>query len=469
MHGQDRRSGGEARGGRTPRAETPAPGRAPGRPAPVGSPRAVLALQRAAGNAAVAEALERGRHEHGEGCGHGTPVQRSAVERVIGSAGTPLPSPVRQDMESRLGADFADVRLHTDEAARTSAAEVGARAYTSGNHVVLGAGGGDHHTLAHELTHVLQQREGPVAGTDNGSGLRVSDPSDRFEREAEANAQRVMAGPAPRAQETGHGTGPGTVTAPGTTTAPGTATASGTGTAASPGTVQRAPTQTGAGPAELGLMPGASAHEMGGGATRYTVPDRTGDAKALFRAMDRDEFNGLLGGALPQGAHYQGFATNRAYSESYITNKPGGPTHLVVFYRPALTDRTGAPVPDINTFLQSVGAGTKAEDDDEPSTAVGETAKYSREVHDNTRANGKADAEIEKLRKDLSKDRQDAGDDTNPHRHKAAERVRAKTAKIALLEAKRKHPAKGDAVKALNAELASGRYAWKLLTFKSSS
>ncbi|WP_037933012.1 eCIS core domain-containing protein, partial [Streptomyces sp. SPB78] len=113
MHGQDRRSGGEARGGRTPRAETTAPGR----PAPVGSPRAVLALQRAAGNAAVAEALERGRHEHGEGCGHGTPVQRSAVERVIGSAGTPLPSPVRQDMESRLGADFADVRLHTDEAA----------------------------------------------------------------------------------------------------------------------------------------------------------------------------------------------------------------------------------------------------------------------------------------------------------------------------------------------------------------
>ncbi|GGU29996.1 hypothetical protein GCM10010289_59270 [Streptomyces violascens] len=99
-------------------------------------------------------------------------------------------------METRLGADFSDVRVHNDSAAKASAAEVGARAYTSGNHVVIGDGGDDKHTLAHELTHVIQQRQGPVAGTDNGSGLKVSDPSDRFEREAEANATRAMRGPA---------------------------------------------------------------------------------------------------------------------------------------------------------------------------------------------------------------------------------------------------------------------------------
>ncbi|WP_422641191.1 DUF4157 domain-containing protein [Streptomyces glaucescens] len=74
---------------------------------------------------------------------------------------------------------------------------MGARAYTSGSHVVLGEGGRDKETLAHELTHVIQQRQGPVSGTDNGSGLRVSDPSDRFEREAEANARRVMSAPRP--------------------------------------------------------------------------------------------------------------------------------------------------------------------------------------------------------------------------------------------------------------------------------
>lgn len=101
-------------------------------------------------------------------------------------------------MESRLGADFSDVRLHTDTAARSSAAEVGAKAYTSGEHVVIGSGGGDRHTLAHELTHVIQQRSGPVAGTATGDGLAISDPSDTYERAAEANARRVMAGGAPQ-------------------------------------------------------------------------------------------------------------------------------------------------------------------------------------------------------------------------------------------------------------------------------
>lgn len=79
------------------------------------------------------------------------------------------------------------------------------RAYTSGDHVVLGSAGVDEHTLAHELTHVVQQRSGPVAGTDNGQGLRISDPGDRFEREAELNATRVLSGN-PQAPETPVGT-----------------------------------------------------------------------------------------------------------------------------------------------------------------------------------------------------------------------------------------------------------------------
>ncbi|MEU3415874.1 DUF4157 domain-containing protein [Streptomyces sp. NPDC006658] len=157
---------------------------------------ALLGLQRTVGNAAVVRMLQRDGHRHGAGCGHerptAEPVQRSAVHAVLRTPGNPLDEPLRREMESRLGADFSDVRLHTGSAARASAAEVGARAYTSGSHVVLGDGGGDKHTLAHELTHVIQQRQGPVAGTDNGSGLSVSDPGDRFEREAEANAVRVM-------------------------------------------------------------------------------------------------------------------------------------------------------------------------------------------------------------------------------------------------------------------------------------
>ncbi|WP_435886096.1 eCIS core domain-containing protein [Streptomyces erythrochromogenes] len=168
--------------------------------APVG----LMGLQASAGNDAVVQMLRRAghgrdqeQHRHTDGCGHqqsGQPaVQRSAVHDVLRAPGRPMDAATRSDMEARLGADFSDVRIHDNSAAKASAAEVGARAYTSGSHVVIGAGGGDKHTLAHELTHVIQQRQGPVAGTDNGSGLKVSDPSDRFEREAEANASRVMA------------------------------------------------------------------------------------------------------------------------------------------------------------------------------------------------------------------------------------------------------------------------------------
>ncbi|MFI6687870.1 DUF4157 domain-containing protein [Streptomyces sp. NPDC050485] len=168
----------------------------------------LLALQGTAGNAVVLQTLRQAghpwaqeQHQHGAGCGHQQAeqpaVQRSAVHDVLRTGGTPLDDVTRTDMESRLGADFSDVRIHNDSAAKASAAEVGARAYTSGSHVVIGEGGADRHTLAHELTHVIQQRQGPVAGTDNGSGLRVSDPSDRFEREAEANATRALSGPVP--------------------------------------------------------------------------------------------------------------------------------------------------------------------------------------------------------------------------------------------------------------------------------
>ncbi|MFK4071574.1 DUF4157 domain-containing protein [Streptomyces sp. NPDC029674] len=194
--------------------------RAPARtPAPEGaaaggtSPQALVALQGTAGNAAVVQMLRQAghlgaqeQHQHGAGCGHQQAVpevQRSAVHDVLRSGGRPLDESTRADMEARLGTDFSDVRLHTGSAAKASAAEVGARAYTSGNHVVIGDGGGDKHTLAHELTHVIQQRQGPVAGTDNGAGLRVSDPGDRFEREAEANATRAMSGPVQRKSPVG--------------------------------------------------------------------------------------------------------------------------------------------------------------------------------------------------------------------------------------------------------------------------
>lgn len=146
---------------------------------------------------ATAQARRVQLRPSGARAGAGRQVRPSAVPAgrppgVLRGAGQPLPAPLRRDMEGRLGADFSDVRLHTGAAARASAAAFGARAYTFGSHVVIGDGGADKHTLAHELSHVIQQRHGPVTGTDHGSGLKVSDPSDVYERAAEANATRVM-------------------------------------------------------------------------------------------------------------------------------------------------------------------------------------------------------------------------------------------------------------------------------------
>ncbi|MFD6023623.1 eCIS core domain-containing protein [Streptomyces griseoluteus] len=197
-HGKNRKD--DLQDERLPARRPKAPGAGPA--------SGLMGLQGSIGNAAVVQRMRRAgvaqeeqEHLHDAGCGHGgsaqTPVQRSSVHDVLRGTGRPLDRSTRADMEARLDADFSDVRIHDDRSAKNSASEIGARAYTSGSHVVLGEGGRDKETLAHELTHVIQQRQGPVSGTDNGSGLRVSDPSDRFEREAEANARRVMNAPRP--------------------------------------------------------------------------------------------------------------------------------------------------------------------------------------------------------------------------------------------------------------------------------
>jgi hypothetical protein len=71
------------------------------RPNPPGPAAALLELQRLAGNAAVARAIEEARHTHDANCGHGPSVQRSAVHQALRSAGRPLDAPLRAEMDPR--------------------------------------------------------------------------------------------------------------------------------------------------------------------------------------------------------------------------------------------------------------------------------------------------------------------------------------------------------------------------------
>jgi hypothetical protein len=88
----------------------------------------------------------------------------SQPPRVAAGGGEPLPRPVRHDFERHFGEAFDDVRVHRDAAAAAFADQIQAQAFTYGSHVYFDAGrfapetGAGQELLAHELTHVVQQR-----------------------------------------------------------------------------------------------------------------------------------------------------------------------------------------------------------------------------------------------------------------------------------------------------------------------
>jgi hypothetical protein len=110
------------------------------------------------------------------------------------TTGRSLPGEVAEAMGARLGHDFSQVRIHDDAQAAASAAHYAADAYTLGSHIVFGAGHyqpgsqAGQRLLAHELTHVIQARNG------GGGATGVSSPSDASEQEASRVAATALGG-----------------------------------------------------------------------------------------------------------------------------------------------------------------------------------------------------------------------------------------------------------------------------------
>lgn len=138
----------------------------------------ILSLQQAAGNRSISSFMESNSNA-------ATPVEPfpGYVNRVIQTPGERLISAVRRSLEVGLGNDFSDVQVHTGAQATESAEKLGARAFTVGDHVVFGHreyqpnSSDGRSLLAHELTHVVQQRQ----------GLRVT------ESQLEHDADRALA------------------------------------------------------------------------------------------------------------------------------------------------------------------------------------------------------------------------------------------------------------------------------------
>jgi hypothetical protein len=120
------------------------------------------------------------------------------VDDVLRSPGQPLDPTTRAFMEPRLGQDFSQVRVHTNEQAAESARAIDALAYTVGQDVAFGPGQYAPNTadgatlLAHELTHVAQQA--PGGGPESPPAKAISDSSDTAEVEADLATRQVISG-----------------------------------------------------------------------------------------------------------------------------------------------------------------------------------------------------------------------------------------------------------------------------------
>ncbi len=123
------------------------------------------------------------------------PLERALEESPPGQ---PLDPEARRVLEPNFGYNLSTIRIHADDEADRLTSSVDARAFTSGSDIYFSHGAYQPssprglHLLAHEATHVMQQQAGDVPGTPHESGLRVSDPTDEFERAAHRTADRLL-------------------------------------------------------------------------------------------------------------------------------------------------------------------------------------------------------------------------------------------------------------------------------------
>ncbi len=144
------------------------------------------------GNRSFAQLVAR--MQDGEGILAGGLVHPD-VEAAIAAArggGRGLDAGLATQLEDAFGDTMRDVRVHTDERAAALTRAVSARAFTVGTDIFFSPGQYAPNTpagtelIAHEATHVVQQRGAPQSGP-----LTVSQPGDAMEREAEAVARDI--------------------------------------------------------------------------------------------------------------------------------------------------------------------------------------------------------------------------------------------------------------------------------------
>src|SRR6056297_249656 len=124
------------------------------------------------------------------------------------SSNTQMPGDVQSKMENAFGTDFSDVNIHKDS---DQATNLGALAYTQGNDIHFAPGQYEpgsqkgQELLAHELTHVQQQREGRVKpDTKQHKGLNLNSDTS-LEKEADEAGAKAAQGKMANVRVSGNG------------------------------------------------------------------------------------------------------------------------------------------------------------------------------------------------------------------------------------------------------------------------
>jgi hypothetical protein len=177
------------------------------------SPHPLVSLQRQVGNATIARTLAQreempeeevlAKHDHDHSLDRsvmpevgmeGGQISDALSNRIQSQrgGGSSLDSGTQKSMEAAFGDRFDDVRIHTGSEADSLNRSVSAKAFTTGTDIFFSekASPQDSNLLAHELTHVVQQR-----GMSSSSGpMSVGPAGDSHEQAADAAASTVTSG-----------------------------------------------------------------------------------------------------------------------------------------------------------------------------------------------------------------------------------------------------------------------------------
>ncbi len=186
------------------------------------------------------ENSDKGNYKFGGGGGNGGD----------GAAPNGLPNEVNNKMESSLGADFSDVKIHKNS---QESKDIGAYAFTKGSDVHFAPGEFKPFSLkgqeliGHELAHVVQQDSGNVKPTEEINGASVN-TNKSLEKDADKKGKQAAAGkpskkggkkkkPKPKPQVAQRKAPPGSAAAPPVSQSTSAPTSAGPGPATSKGKI----------------------------------------------------------------------------------------------------------------------------------------------------------------------------------------------------------------------------------------